>query len=189
MFNAIPLAGFVFRNLDLFHHADEFGGGGLGDELGTGDNVGDEIGQQIDNIPFTPDPRVIGNESFDDLVGELRNNSIRFSEDNIVKITRGFDGKIYWLESGNSGVGLEHIINGHQDDFERVLGINSAEDISNLIINTINVQSPTRIVQESRGFAYHYSIPSRSDLELIVAVGDNGFIVTSYFKRIQVRGH
>jgi hypothetical protein len=189
VFNLIPFASVAFRNFGLLNQVDDIGSGGrLVDDVPTNhldDTIqyGDDIGEQVDNIPVIPDVRVIGDENFDDLVGDLRSSSVRFSEESIVKITRGNDGKIYWLETGNANAGLEHIITRHQSDFNRVFGINDSESISNLIVSTINNQIPIRVINEARGSAYYYSIPGRTDMELVIAVGSNGFIVSAYPKR------
>ena len=66
----------------------------------------------------TPRPRQEGNkESRQDLIDELRKNGVKFDENKIVRIGRNDDGKIVFLEEGNSKAGLEHIRR-HADEFE-----------------------------------------------------------------------
>jgi len=168
LFNFIPFGSVILRHFDFnfFRHWDGEGG------------------NHLDNVPRIPDPRVIGDSNFDDLVGELRNNNVRFSEDGIVKITRGFDGKIYWLETGNSATGLIHIVGGHATDFRKAFQLNTPEEIANFITLTINSSTPVSRTVNSRGIELIYELPDVGQ-QLLVAVGTNGYIVSAYPRRIR----
>ena len=47
------------------------------------------------------------------LITELKEKGIKFTEKDIIFITRDKTGQIVWLEKGNSSAGLEHILNGN----------------------------------------------------------------------------
>jgi len=50
------------------------------------------------------------------LIEELQQANIKHSPEKILKIARLTDGKIVFLETGNTASGLEHIINNHRRD-------------------------------------------------------------------------
>ena len=69
-------------------------------------------------------------------IQELRNRGEKFNEEKIVFITKDATGQIIWLEKGNNLAGLEHIMQRHEKDFKKALGIDK-EQIANFLENTI----------------------------------------------------
>ena len=92
------------------------------------------------------------------------------------------DKKIY-LEEGDSRGGLVHIIERHERDFERKLGVTGKQAVADKIESivkygdwcTYGFQSDSR-----GGFTLCYQINEK--LYLLVVVSDKGFIVSSYPK-------
>ena len=50
------------------------------------------------------------------LLDELANSGVKYNPDDVVAITKNADGKLVWLENGNSNAGLEHIMQ-HAEQF------------------------------------------------------------------------
>ena len=50
-------------------------------------------------------------------LAELQQSGIRHTPKNIVWITKSFDGKIVFLETGNTRAGLQHILEKHTSNF------------------------------------------------------------------------
>lgn len=65
----------------------------------------------------------IGNLKPIHLIEELSKSGKKFTEKDIVMITKTKKGELVWLEKGTSLKGLEHIINRHEKDFEKKFGI------------------------------------------------------------------
>ncbi len=70
--------------------------------------------------------------SNENLVVELQTRGIKFSPDKLIKIERLNDGRIVFLEQGDSRSGLQHILNRHADQFATI-GI-SESDIPDAIM-------------------------------------------------------
>jgi filamentous hemagglutinin len=51
------------------------------------------------------------------LLGELSNQGIKHTPENIIDIAKTQEGRIVFLETGNNSAGLKHIVNKHADDF------------------------------------------------------------------------
>lgn len=65
-------------------------------------------GVLVHNANYPKDP---------DLIQELKDNNIKFNENKIMRMTRDADGKVVWLEEGNSNAGYQHILEEHAGDF------------------------------------------------------------------------
>lgn len=126
------------------------------------------------------------------LIEELEKNNVKFTMKDIVFITRDKTEQILWLESGNPGAGLEHILNGngkkpgHATDFEVAFGVKRAdlpiylkkvisygEIVSNKIVKVGNRDGYERV--------YYYE----GKHHVVTGIGMNGFIVSAYPKRIK----
>ena len=57
------------------------------------------------------------------LVEELRRNNIKFTEQDILFITKDKSGQVVWLEEGNDGAGFKHIYIRHASQFEKAFGV------------------------------------------------------------------
>ena len=61
----------------------------------------------------------VESQSFGDknLLNELKQDGAKYNIEDVIMITKTPDGKLLWLEKGNSSAGYQHIINGHITDF------------------------------------------------------------------------
>ena len=121
------------------------------------------------------------------LIEELDKNNVKFNREDIVFITRDKTGQILWLENGNAGAGLEHILNGngktigHAADFERAFGIERSEipDLLKKVVSQGEIISNTlKPVGRRMGFERVYSY--RGQKYVLAGIGTNGFIVSAY---------
>ncbi len=108
-----------------------------------------------------------------ELMNELRHSGAKFSEKDVILITKNYNGKLIWLENGNDRSGLQHILKGHKNNFK---GENIIE-----LIKELSSQKPLRHIERNEGkqlcdvFLY-----KRNGNEYLLAYGDNGYIVTFY---------
>jgi hypothetical protein len=112
-----------------------------------------------------------------DLRGQLRKSGAKFTEENVVGITRtAEDSSLVWLETGDSSAGLTHIMESHADQFAQ-LGVVGEENVANLILDTLSNEIPIGTVRDARIFSVPFDDVEH---ELAIVVGNNGFIVTAY---------
>lgn len=114
-----------------------------------------------------------------ELLSELVRQKVKYTEEDIIFITKDKEGKLIWLERGNDISGLTHIILNHSNDFLNAFGIKT-DEIALYLYNAITngemvSSSPSKIkggldrVYEYDGYYYTF-----------VGMGDNGFIVTAF---------
>lgn len=53
-----------------------------------------------------------------DLMNELKNSGVKYTEKDVVLVAKNYDGKLLWLQKGNKLSGLKHIEKRHQKDFD-----------------------------------------------------------------------
>ena len=90
--------------------------------------------------------------------------------------------KIY-LEDGDARGGLEHIMQNHEHDFERKLGVGGNQAVADKIKSWLKYGDwcAYGFQKDSRGdFTLAYEMDEK--LYLLVVVSDKGFIVSSYPK-------
>lgn len=110
------------------------------------------------------------------LIDEVIANGDRISPDKVVLITKDPNGKIVWLEEGNSSAGLQHIIERHGKEFNGK-GISNDElpdyvleaVFQGNIIGTQGRRTPPRTV-----FEFTYNGETH---RIAIQIGNNGFIV------------
>ena len=121
------------------------------------------------------------------LIQELRNQNIKFSEHDILFITRDKTRQIIWLETGNKSAGLKHILDGngttrgHADDFQNAFGISRSDVpayLEQVISNGTVVSNTLKPAGRQMGFerTYYYN----GEHHVIVGLGTNGLIVSAY---------
>ncbi|GET42912.1 hypothetical protein [Microseira wollei] len=71
-----------------------------------------------------------------ELIAELIENGVRCTPENIIGIAKLADGKIVFLETGNSKAGLQHILENHTVDFANKKGI-PPEQIPDAVIAAV----------------------------------------------------
>jgi len=105
---------------------------------------------------------------------ELADSGVKYNPDDVVMITKTPDGKLLWLENGNSSAGLKHIIEKHTSDFAG-RGID-VDGISTMLNKALSMK-PIEVLSNSRGYYAIYVIDGKS---YTLAYGTNGFIVSFY---------
>lgn len=126
------------------------------------------------------------------LIQELRDNKVKFSEKDIKFITKDKTGQTVWLENGNPGAGLKHILDGngstkgHADDFQKALGIsreNVPAYLEKVISNGKIIENRIKPIGNRMGYerVYYYN----GNYHIVTGIGTNGFIVSAYPKRIR----
>jgi len=164
------LAGDVGKNADELGEVSEDlgkyldgavddGAGGIEDELDLGRSV-EDAGDVVEDLK----PQ--------DLMDELAQSGVKYNPDDVVMVTKTPDGKLLWLENGDSASGLQHIIDGHATDFGN-LGV---EDIPGFLNETIQ-NTP---IETGSNCAGPYALYSIDGQNYIVAYGTNGYIVSFY---------
>lgn len=153
----------------------------LGDDAdpgGAGSNGDDGVSPPYDG----PDP---GGEDPYDLIQQVQDSDGKITPDNVVGITRTPDGKIVWLETGNSRAGLEHIMDGdgtsddkgHRQDFANI-GVDGDENVTELIIDTLQEDTPIGTTDTgAEVFAVTINGVVR---QIAIVMGSNGFVVSAY---------
>lgn len=124
----------------------------------------------------------------ENLVKELERNGVKFSREDMVFITRDATGQVVWLESGNSGAGLEHILHGngttkgHAGDFKKALRLSESEVpgyLHKVITHGEVVSNQLRPLTNGRmGYTRVYYYGGRYNI--ITGIGTNGFITSAY---------
>ena len=114
------------------------------------------------------------------LIKELKNNNIKFSEKDVLFITKDKTNQTVWLEKGNEGAGFEHIKARHGNDFVKAFNFNEdtlheslykAIKYGNVVDN--HIETRNGIPSITRVYDYqgnHY---------LLTGIGTNGFIVSA----------
>ncbi|XWK88023.1 MAG: hypothetical protein U7127_28205 [Phormidium sp.] len=111
-----------------------------------------------------------------ELIAELIQNGIRCTPENIVRIAKLADGKIVFLESGNSKAGLQHILENHAADFSNK-GI-SSEQIPDAIITAVTQGTIVGYLGTGNKPRPIYQVYFQGTSQYIaVTVSENGFIV------------
>ncbi len=110
----------------------------------------------------------------EELKKELKESGAKHSKKNTVFITKTPDGKLLWLETGNSNAGLKHILKRHGADFNK-RGIKTSE-IPKLLKEVLS-ETPIETGEKGKG---PYAVYEYNDQRYNVAYGENGFIVSFY---------
>ena len=112
------------------------------------------------------------------LLNELANSGVKCNINDVIKITKTADGKLVWLENGNSKAGLEHIIQ-HADQFA-AKGI-SSDKIPDFIMHAIK---DGKVVGTQRTRPI-YEVMYEGKLQRVaISISNNGFIVGANPKSI-----
>ncbi len=126
------------------------------------------------------------------LIQELESNGIKFSEKDMVFITKDKTGQTVWLEEGNNSAGLKHIIDGngttkgHAEDFKNAFGITKSQIptyLEKVITQGTVVSNTLKPIGNRMGYerVYYY----KGNYHVVTGIGDNGFIVSAYPKHIK----
>jgi len=103
----------------------------------------------------------------------------KITPENVVEIQKLPDGKIVWLETGNSKAGFQHIIDGHAEDFA-ARGV-SSDQIPDLIFDALENGRVVGSVGSGSNVRPVYEVDFNGTTQKIaIGVSDNGFIVTAH---------
>jgi hypothetical protein len=106
------------------------------------------------------------------LMDELAKSGVKYNVDDVIMVIKTPDGKLLWLENGNSKSGLNHITEGHAADFANK-GVNDIPDFLNKTLQNKPVNSGTGAV----GPFADYEIGGS---KYRVVFGTNGYIVSFF---------
>lgn len=104
----------------------------------------------------------------------LSKSGVKYNPDDVIAVTKTVDGKLVWLENGNSKAGLEHIMN-HADDFSNK-GI-PKEQIKDLVMEGLNKGEIVGYQGRGQGRPIYEVIFNGEKHRVAITVGNNGFIV------------
>ena len=121
-------------------------------------------------------------------IHELEKAKVKFTKEDVIFVTRDQTGQLIWLEKGNSGAGLEHLLHGdgrktkgHENDFVVKHGVNS-DNIIDHIKKVVSYGKVEYSVIKTRngkpGFERMYLYKEK--YYMISAIGLNGYIVSAY---------
>ncbi|MCM1546923.1 MAG: hypothetical protein NC034_01060, partial [Ruminococcus sp.] len=109
------------------------------------------------------------------LFDELIQNGEKFTRENVMWITRDVEGKIVWLETGNSSAGFNHILTRHPVEQFSTFGVNSEADLSQLLLDTVSNKIP---IGTYGGSGTVYTINENTYINIVI--GSNGYVVTAH---------
>lgn len=111
-----------------------------------------------------------------DLIAELQQAGIRYTPENIVLISKLPNGKIVFLETGSTRVGLQHILEKHAIDFANK-GI-PADRIPDAVLAALSNGTIVGYLGSGREPRPIYQVNFQGkNLYIAVTVSQNGFIV------------
>lgn len=114
-----------------------------------------------------------------ELMDELRNSGVKYSVNDVILVTRNYNGKLLWLEKGKGGEhgsGFKHIIERHQNDFDPEI------NILDLLMRILQSR-PLKHFSRERGRRLELADVFLYELDAkiyLVAYGENGYIVSFY---------
>ncbi|BBH37767.1 MAG: hypothetical protein ACK4ZI_23255 [Microcystis sp.] len=113
--------------------------------------------------------------SFEELINELKLRNIKHNSQDIIAITQLDNGRIIFLEIGNSSSGWEHILNKHGEDFQR-RGI-AINNIIDFLMKAITMGQLIGTQGTSRSI---YKVDYQGEIQYIsIDIGSNGYVVSA----------
>ena len=109
-----------------------------------------------------------------ELLDELAKSGVKYNPDDVIAVTKTAEGKLVWLENGNSKAGLEHIMS-HADDFASK-GI-PKDQIKDLVMEALNKGEVVGYQGRGQGRPIYEIIFNGEKYRVAITVGNNGFIV------------
>jgi uncharacterized Zn-binding protein involved in type VI secretion len=109
------------------------------------------------------------------LLTELTANGVKFTPENIVAIARDTNGRIIFLETGNSRAGLRHIVERHGEEFAR-MGVSEAK-IPNVVMKAVTEGKISGYQGAGTGRPIYEVNVNGQTQRIAVTVGGNGYIV------------
>ena len=150
-------------------------GTGAGKGLNFGNSFGARREQQNDA------PQESNHFTENQLIAELEEKGIKFTKEDVLFITKDKTGQTVWLEKGNSGAGLKHIVQRHEQDFLGKQNIHKEEIAQHLrsIYTDGNVEY-SRITTRNNIEGYEKLYSYKGSYYILSGIGTNVFIVSAY---------
>ncbi|MBE9032052.1 tetratricopeptide repeat protein [filamentous cyanobacterium LEGE 11480] len=152
-----------------------------GDTLATWERI-------LGIIPYGRKVSDLGRSAFNravdirrDLIKQLKESGIKHSPERIARISKTPNGKIVFLEAGNSKSGLQHILQKHGDEFLKK-GVKT-EDIPDFIMKTVTKGKIVGYQGKGKGRPIYEIFYKGKSHRVAVTVSDNGYIVGANFKK------
>lgn len=138
----------------------------------VGPKVIDEVGVIKPNIGKASDQtNKLSNSQY---LKEMSDSGIKFSPENILRVEKLADGRIVFLEKGNSSAGLQHIVERHADEFAKI-GVLEAQ-IPDIIMDAVS-SKPIGYQGSGTGRPIYEVTINGQKQKIAVTTGSNGFIV------------
>ena len=113
-------------------------------------------------------------------IKKLEEAGVKFKKDDVVFVTTSSDNQLVWLEKGNALVGLQHIVNHHEEDFYNKLGIKVEEIPEKVKEIASSWQIISKKIKNIKGRDGYEVIYKKENISFLIAIGLNGFIITAY---------
>lgn len=115
------------------------------------------------------------------MLDELKKVGVKYNADEVIFVIHDKTGQMLWLEEGNDGAGLKHILNNHAADFKKAFGVKPDEIgafLSEVISQGIVYKNEVKHINGIDGYERIYKYKTK--YYLLVGIGLNGFIVSAY---------
>ena len=109
------------------------------------------------------------------LLKEMTSQGIKYTPENIVQVAKNADGKIVFLETGNSKAGLQHIIGEHAKDFANI-GVSEAQ-IPGVVMKAVSEGKIVGYQGKGTGRPIYETVINGEVHRLAITVSSNGFMV------------
>nr|WP_271126138.1 hypothetical protein [Dryocola boscaweniae] len=109
------------------------------------------------------------------LLKEMTSQGIKYTPENIVQVAKNADGKIVFLETGNSKAGLQHIIGEHAKDFANI-GVSEAL-IPSVVMKAVAEGKIVGYQGKGTGRPIYETVINGEVHRLAITVSSNGFMV------------
>ena len=152
---------------------------GKSSRSGLGIGVGTSPQSSISNRNFEhKEQQLIKKET---MLKPLINAKLKFNAKDVLFVTKDESNQMIWLEKGNNGAGLNHILSKHANDFLRKHSVTS-ENIANHIneIVTKGKIEYSRIKSNGTYERFEKLYLHNNEYYLLTGIGANGFIVSAY---------
>ena len=103
---------------------------------------------------------------------ELANSNVKHNMEDVVLVTKNYDGMLLWLETGSSSSGLKHILEEHATNFAK----RGISDIPQFLSDVLEAR-PVKYGCNSRGLFAEYIF---NDNTYRIAYGTNGYLVSFF---------
>ena len=117
----------------------------------------------------------------DEILKLLIDACVKFNANDVLFVTKDKDNQIVWLEKGNNGAGLTHILNKHANHFLKMHNV-SNKNIPGYINDIITKGSIeySRILKKENRDCIEKLYSYNGKHYLLTGIGTNGFIVSEY---------